>query len=335
MSTGTNRFSFLDILDRTFRIYRENFSAIIGYVALIALPVTIINLLLSRSVMSGFTTFQTRSSSVNSGALLSSLLVAFLSLIEIVLTYSAVSYIASESYFGRKASIGEAFAATRSSLGKLGCGFILFYIILVGFAFVIVFIASVCAPALIGLVLVAYIGIATFGLLTPVLVLENVGTSTGINRAYGLGRARFWTLVIVLVAIYIISFILDVALASVIQLLGIPVTNDPFSGGQLLSTFASAIIGILVTPLFPIAMTLMYYETRTQVEGLDLALATLDKPDARPSDLESPRAPSFLNSRDLINMLLLGVGGVALSLVAGGLLLSIVNSLAPGLTLSR
>ena len=338
MNTANNRFSFLDILDRTFRIYRENFALVIGYVALIAIPVTVINLVISRASTANLTAFQTTRSTVglNSGAILaSSFLVIILSLIQIVLVYSVVSYITSESYFGRKTSIGEAFAATRSRLSRLGCGFVLFYMVLFVLAFVITFIASVCSPALIGFVLVIYIGLATFAVLTPVLVLENIGTSSGITRAYGLGRARFWTAMLVLAAIYIISLVLNIALGSVIRLLGIPSVGDPLGGAQLINTLASAIINVLILPLFPISMTLLYYDTRTRVEGLDLALAALDKPDPRPADIASPASPPLLTSRDLINLVILGVGGVALSLVAGGLLMGIVNSVAPGLNLPR
>ncbi len=338
MNTGSNRFSFLDILDRTFRIYRDNFTLIIGYVALIAIPVTLINQIISRASTANLAAFQTTRSAagLNSGAiLLSSFLVIILSLIQIVLIYSVVSYITSESYFGRKTSIGEAFAASRSRLGKLGCGFVLFYMVLIVLAFVIIFIASVCSPAVISIVLVVYIGLATFAVLTPVLVLEDIGTSSGITRAYGLGRARFWTAMLVLAAIYIISLILNIALTSVIRLLGISTIGDPLGGAQLISTLASAVINILILPLFPISMTLLYYDTRTRVEGLDLALAALDKPDPRPADLTPPASPPLLTSRDLINLIILGVGGVALSLVAGGLLMGIVNSVAPGLNLPR
>ena len=93
---------------------------------------------------------------------------------------------------------------------------------------------------------------------------------------------------LVLAAIYIISLVLNIALSSVIRLLGISTVGDPLGGAQLINTLASAIINVLILPLFPISMTLLYYDTRTRVEGLDLALAALDKPDPRPADIASP-----------------------------------------------
>ncbi|MEO8396995.1 MAG: hypothetical protein ABI700_28625, partial [Chloroflexota bacterium] len=338
MNTATNRFSFLDILDRTFRIYRENFIQMIGYVALISIPITIIDLVLSGSTAASTAAFQTtrNAAAFDSGSvILSSLLVVILSLVEIVLTYSVVCYVASESYFGRKTTVGEAFRASRARLTSLGCSFVLFYMVLFVFAFAIVFVTAICNVAIIGLVVVVYIGLATFAVLTPVLVLENLGASAGITRAYGLGRARFWTAMGVLAAVYIIQLILNIALTAVLRLLGLSTVG----GAQLISTVITAVISAVVSavilPLFPISMTLIYYDTRTRVEGLDLAMAALDKPDPRPSDVAPPPRAPFMTSRDLINMVILGVGGVALSIVAGGLLVGILNSIAPGLTLPR
>ena len=40
-------FTFLELLDRTFRLYRENFVTIVGLVAIVTIPITIITLLLN------------------------------------------------------------------------------------------------------------------------------------------------------------------------------------------------------------------------------------------------------------------------------------------------
>ncbi|HVU14348.1 MAG TPA: hypothetical protein VHD90_23885, partial [Phototrophicaceae bacterium] len=121
----------------------------------------------------------------------------------------------------------------------------------------------------------------------------------------------------------------------VVGLITTPTIGTALSSFRILNTLATTVVGIFITPLLPIAMTLLYYDIRTRVEGLDLALAALDKPDARPSDLQSPSAGPLLTSRDLVNMIVIGVVGAALVLVAGGLLSNVMNSLAPGLNLPR
>ncbi|RPI96212.1 MAG: hypothetical protein EHM39_11055 [Chloroflexi bacterium] len=56
----------------------------------------------------------------------------------------------------------------------------------------------------------------------------------------------------------------------------------------------------------PVGLTMMYYNIRTRVEGLDLALAAVDKPDPRPSDVVSPEPEyGWLTGRDLVNIVIL------------------------------
>lgn len=331
--------SFQAILDRTFRIYRENFLPIVGYVALVTIPITLLNYLLARPMLTNLAATQTSRGTVSSGAvtasLLSSLVVIVLQILDLVLVYGVVSYVASESIFGQKVSIGTAFNAARSRFASLGCGIIVFYVVIIVLVIVVFFATAFCAPAIVGLAVVAYIGLATFALVTPVLVLENTRASTGINRAYGLGRARFWTILGVLAAIYVISLVLDLALSATLRLFGTPAFGNTLTGVSLLNTIASTAISILITPILPIAMTLIYYDARARVEGLDLALAAADKPNARPSDILSPAAAPFMTRRDLGNIAILAVAVVVLSLVAGGLLAGLINLIAPGFTLPR
>jgi hypothetical protein len=48
-----------------------------------------------------------------------------------------------------------------------------------------------------------------------------------------------------------------------------------------------------------------YYDARVRLEGLDITLQALSRPDARPSDVESPPASLRLVHRDYINVLIL------------------------------
>ena len=267
--------------------------------------------------------------------MLTSLLSSVLQLVELVLLYGVVSTVASESLFGRHVSIGDAFSLARSRFTKLGCGFIVFYIVIIGLVFVTAFIAVACSPAIVGLALVGYIGLTTFALMTPVLILEDVGVTMGVNRAYGLGRARFWTLLGVLTTVTILTLLLSLAIGAVIELVGNPTIGRTLSGFTLIQSIASIAVNILTLPILPIAMTLMYYDVRSRVEGLDLALAAVETSDPRPSDIVSPRPAPPLTQRDLINIVILGVGVFVLSLVAGGLLMGIMNLISPGFQLPQ
>src|SRR5689334_12318286 len=112
-------FSFLELLDRTFRLYRENFLTIVGVVALVTIPITLITLILNPSTAALLSNRTPTLSTSSTGA---QSLGGLLSLIQIVLVYAPLTYIASEYLFNHKVSIGEAFSATRSRFGKMGCG---------------------------------------------------------------------------------------------------------------------------------------------------------------------------------------------------------------------
>ncbi len=320
-------FSFLDILDRTFRIYRENFTTIVGFAALVIIPISVLNQIIFGPTLNSLAAAADRNTlnASTSSVLLSSILSLILQLVEFVLIYGVISTIASESLFGHKVSIGDAFNLTKSRFTQLGCGLIVFYIVIAGLAFAITLVAVACSPAIVGFALIVYIGIATFALVTPVLVLEDVGVTLGVNRAYGLGRSRFWTVVGVLATITIITSLLGLVIGAVIGVLGNPAIGRTNTGITLIQSIATVAVKVLTLPLLPIAMTLLYYDVRSRVEGLDLALAAVEKPNPRPADVVSPRPAALLTGHDLVNIVVLGVVVVVLSLVAGGLLVSIMN----------
>lgn len=187
-SRPTMSFTFLELLDRTFRIYRENFLTLIGLVALVTIPLSIVNLLVtlpSFSAIADFSTFERAGSSAQftSAVCMSALVSIIIALLQFVLINAPITYIASESQMGRKVSIGEAFSATRHRFSNLAFGLILLGVVLIAALFFLGIVTAIYAPAFAAFGIVAYIGIATYAFLAPVLVLENVGASFGLNRA--------------------------------------------------------------------------------------------------------------------------------------------------------
>jgi hypothetical protein len=328
-------FTFLELLDRTFRIYRENFLTLVGLAALVTIPLSIINLVValpSLSAASQISTFGRMSNAATSAVCFSALISMVIAVLQFVLINAPITYIASENQMGRKVSIGEAFSATRHRFSNLGCGFILFYIVLVIFATVVILVSTLfqCVPALAALGIVAYIGVATYAQLAPVLVLEDVSTSFGINRAWALGKARFWTVFGVILAIAVISFVIQFAFTAAAEwviLQVIPPTS--LTTLDIVSTLLSTFIGIFLVPLFPIGLTLLYYDTRTRVEGLDIALQSLGRPDARPWDVTSPAGGAGLTSKDWANIAILTIGALIIGVLFSAAFYSLINTFIP------
>jgi hypothetical protein len=80
------------------------------------------------------------------------------------------------------------------------------------------------------------------------------------------------------------------------------VASVSFTASQALQIVLQAIVSIFLAPVLPVALTLMYYDTRVRVEGLDIALQSVGKPDPRPADVMSPPAHGFMTGRDYGNV---------------------------------
>src|SRR5262249_16057057 len=86
---------------------------------------------------------------------------------------------------------------------------------------------------------------------------------------------------------------------------------------------------IFLTPVLPIGLTLLYHDTRNRLEGLDFALQALGRPDARPSDVASPELRLALNSRDWLNIAIIVGVSIAIVLIGGALIQSLISSIVP------
>ncbi|HEX2905477.1 MAG TPA: hypothetical protein VHO69_01350 [Phototrophicaceae bacterium] len=332
-------FTFLELLDRTFRIYRENFLTFVGLTALVTIPITVINQIVALSNFQSVSNYNSYSSSSSMlpAMCFASVISIVAALLQAVLINAPITYITSENQLGRKVSIGEAFRGTQHRFSNLGCGFILFYVVVMAFGIAIGLLSAACNPAIVAFGLVAYIGIATYAFLVPILTLENVGTSFGVNRAWALGKARFWTVTGFIVAISVITFIISLAFSTVAQWLILQFLASTASQTTytIAMTVLSTFLSIFTIPLMPIGLTLLYYDTRTRVEGLDIAFESAENPSARPWDVDSPPVHNGLTGKDLVNILILTVGVVIITALAGAALSSLFSQYLPGLNLPR
>jgi hypothetical protein len=306
-------FTFLELLDRTFRIYRENFLTIVGLVAVVTIPITILELILNSSVTPTPQSFSSAIAASSGAGLLSNIL----GLIQTVLIYAPLTYIASEALFGHKVSIGEAFSGTSSRFTKVGCGLIVLGIVIAIFAVAAVLLMAAFPPALALTGILIYIFISASALMFPVLTLEDIGPSAAITRSYTLGKRRFWAAVGLGVILTIIGTLILAILGGTASLLVLSIAPGRGSSMQiLLITFLTTVIGILITPLTPIGFTLLYYDIRVRSEGLDIMLDSSGGTGARPANFASPQNKFGLDGHDWRNVAILTIGGLVIGLLA-------------------
>jgi hypothetical protein len=330
----------LEVMDRTFRIYRKNFVLFFLMFAIVQIPMALAGYIYNDALLdanvnsrqNGFTT-STRQPAITSDELseIFGVLVFFViaalvfTFIRSVIINSLVSTITSENYLGREASLGEAFTLSRSRMmplfGALFVGGIAF-----GVLMVISYVAVLCLVGFVLLPVVAYYFANFYFFIVPVMVLERVDINTGTRRAITLSRMRFWQVFGMWLGITIISSVIGVIIASIAGLaIGDLSSNDP-----LFNLFTS-VGGIILQPLLPIGYVLMYYDSRIRHEGLDLALQTVESPEPRPADVSSPEptTPMF-TSKDAINIVILVGVGIALILLAALFAFSIFSLIGFG-----
>jgi len=198
----------------------------------------------------------------------------------------------SRSVLGRRATVGEVWAATRPSVGRLlGLTLLLTLatVVVVGAAVVgtvgavaagIAADNGLLAALLVILLLLALtVALAWFAvrtmLIAPCLVLERTTIRTAVVRGWSLTRGGFWRLL----GIYVLA---QVAVGIVAQLVSLPLS---VVGGLLATTFppdlmlsGAMVLSMLLTYIVTISflsglVALLYIDVRMRREGLDVELA--------------------------------------------------------------
>jgi hypothetical protein len=100
----------------------------------------------------------------------------------------------------------------------------------------------------------------------------------------------------------VLTWIITLALSAASQLIiRQTAASISFTTEQIISIIEQALIAIVISPVLPIGLTLLYYDTRVRTEGLDIALQSTGNPDARPEDIISPPVEGP-NSKDFVNL---------------------------------
>jgi len=303
-----------ELLDRTFRLYRNNFWLFAGIMAIpsaFSIPFGVVVFSMQGSALSA----APPSPKLLAGVVLFALALMCLFSAVYAVAIGATTFAVSEAYLGQKISVRDAYRKVRGNfwriIGVVVVALIRAYAMLIvfGIGIAIVFIISAAVmgafgrgqprPVLaivMGLVMfLAYLaGIALWMLWSlryavsiPALLLERVGVLAALRRSVQLTRGRRWQM---LVAIF---------LCTIIAYVGVIVFQGPFFMSLMLSARAGhvsewlayasamsgAIGGAITGPVLLIALVLCYYDTRIRKEAFDLQfmMSSLDQPAPAPN----------------------------------------------------
>jgi hypothetical protein len=225
------------------------------------------------------------------------------------LSMGALAQSVSERYLGETPTVAGSYGAVLRRTLSIIWAYILAFLVWggVGILAVLIIGAMMFMSPIIGVVgaivigLIALVAFVRFLLITQVIVIEDIRGVSALQRSWSLMKGNFWRAVLIfvfaIVVAIVLSLILNIPGGIVAGLMGGTI-------GAIVGQVFSQLSQILLTPVFGIAITLLYYDSRIRNEAFDLevmaqnlgiATGGLDLPpvggEAEPPPAEEPAPP--------------------------------------------
>lgn len=294
-----------ELLDRAIRLYRANFLTFIGIIAVVYVPLMVLQTastaLMNSSILRR--DFSTPDDSFLTYApLIGSLSFIILIFVQIVLVQGiatgALTRAVADNYLGKRTGILDAYRGIGKSWFTL-----LTALVFVFFIYLVIMLWTLvpCIGWLTGLGMLFFLTAAISPLIAPVVVLEASGPWSSpqdhvsdrfanwilrsllcVYRSWSLARRRFWAVLGYVVVLSLFSLLVmngpsaiaNVVVAEVSQSFG-------NSAAQLVITtviqgLVQLVLLLIYLPLQLTAYTLIYFDLRVRTEGFDLAILTME-----------------------------------------------------------
>jgi hypothetical protein len=292
MDAGTfEPMSIGQILDRTFKLYKDNFIRFIAIVAVIQVPIAILNFLSTSAVRGGMETRpatggyahlreQIERDSQNMSAeeidaklaelregrqqvgpirivgLVGTAVTVLLALFGVTLMQGVLTKSVSEAYLGNEIAVGEAYRFAWPKLVTLVGAAILVALTGLGYLFCLV-------PGVIFSV--------WFSMTTPAIITEDLKAVQGMSRSKALAKGNLGKVLSVLFLVVLLGIVIVIPF----MLVGWFAANH-LKENYVLAVFANQLLQtvgqVIAAPLRVTALILLYYDLRIRKEGFDLEM---------------------------------------------------------------
>ncbi|MBN1310511.1 MAG: hypothetical protein JXB30_03760 [Anaerolineae bacterium] len=336
------------LLDRSFRLYRQNFLTFVGIIAAMVIPVygiylvfSLLNIPRMLEAMENLTNmsslddpmqlFTTQMQAMGGG---NSLLLSALSffLIQGVATAALVKAI-EDSYLDKPGDI-------LGSYGKIAGKWLpLLVALLLGFLLIILLLVWTIIPCigwLTGLGILAFVSYVIYPMVPVTVVVENRRGFGAIRRAWELARRRFWWVLGYMFLLYILAYVITVGPSFLLGIALGYLQETVMSGFDMatqmaiqtsLSQVITMVMQIIYLPIQLTAIVVMYFDLRVRTEGFDLAMLAAeaeagDSSEAAPIIPQAPAAEQtpLVTGTEILYFLGINVGIGALCGILYGVL---------------
>jgi len=246
-----------EILDAGIKIYRNKFATMLKAVAVVIVPVQVLNILVTMSLPDTTTTAGTTTTSDGSGwaGVAALLLIVVISIVSSALAEAACLKAVSDSYLGTETDWRASLRFGFSRLGSL-----LWLTLIHGVLLLLAFAACIIPGVWL---------YAAWSVAVPVLLLEGTRGFKALGRSFNLVRGRWWPTAGTL----LIANLLAAAVAFGFGILALPLA---FAGGGFARDLANGIFGavasVLTIPFVAAVVAVIYFDLRVRKEGFDLQL---------------------------------------------------------------
>jgi len=282
-----------EILDATFRLYRENFVPFVRIAAIGVIPTQILTVLVLLSatpdndfVVERTDVFGNTTTDIDSGQLwrflAAALLTAIVGLIATLIVSAAITRAVAHYYVdGERPDVG---ASLRAALTR--------FFPLLGMT--ILFALGVLGGTLACLLPGVFLYVA-WTVAAPALIMEGAGPSGALGRSLRLIRPRWWptfgllllVLLITSIASQIISIPLNLIFGGGGGLFG-SVDPDDLTRSVVASGVAGVVTGLLTQPFAAIVTVVLYVDLRVRHEGFDVQVLARSLGTTVPMDRAGP-----------------------------------------------
>jgi hypothetical protein len=248
-----------EILDAGIKIYRNKFATMLKAVAVVIVPVQVLNVLITLSLPDTSTTagVNTTSSDSEWAGVAALLLIFVINVVSAALAEAACLKAVSDTYLGTDTDWRE---SLRFGFRRLGS---LLWLTLIHGVIVLLGFAACIAPGV-------WLYVA-WSVAVPVLLIEGTRGFGALGRSFNLVRRRWWPTA----GILLLANLLATAVAAGIGLLALPLLfagrDNEFVYDLANGTFG-AVASVLTIPFVAAVVAVVYFDLRVRKEGFDLQL---------------------------------------------------------------
>lgn len=279
-----------DLLDGAFTLYAGNVRAIVILTALFVVPVNLVSAFMQRTTLGGGSFLDTVTNPTFGQAglplpgeadLAAAAGTVLFSLATTPFVTGLICRVVAAGYLGERLDWGAALRGTAGRFWALLGAFVLVHLVQLGPLAVnvgLLVAAASAGPAAavpLGLLLpvtllFALAAMGMFVMVTPAVVVEGLGPVAAMRRAWRLTWPRYWPVLGIGILSGLVAYLVGSVLGSPFELAALAVG---FGAGWPLLALSGIVPQLVATPLVAIVATLVYYDARIRLEGLDLELA--------------------------------------------------------------